>query len=267
MFAVSQSVVDLRREPTWLFSRDFSHDNRRDSQLLYGEPLHLMESKDNWCRVTAPLQGNYPGWVHSSECIPLKTPYRPNLVVCRPTRLSHLELSYGTLLYGNLSGEILLHDGTCTHLDPTTIRLLTPFDPLRLCTEAHQFLGTPYLWGGCSGPRRGHIQSVDCSGLIHLLYRAQGHSLPRDAKDQALLGTTVFDRHPADAIYLSHDNRPAHHVVLIIDEMTCIEAPQTGSCIRKLTWNKEIHIKNQQLHIEGRPPSAYCIKRFVNCCI
>lgn len=43
---------------------------------------------------------------------------------------------------------------------------------------AHEFLGTPYLWGGRT--RRG----IDCSGLIQAVLMACGHACPRDTDQQ-----------------------------------------------------------------------------------
>src|SRR5262245_59606017 len=55
-------------------------------------------------------------------------------------------------------------------------------DPVSL---ARTFLGSPYEWGGLSAG------GLDCSGLVHLVYRLAGLTVPRDAWQQEEDGDAV----------------------------------------------------------------------------
>ena len=52
-------------------------------------------------------------------------------------------------------------------------------------THARALLGVSYRWGGMSAA------GIDCSGLVHMSFRATGRLVPRDADQQEDAGTRV----------------------------------------------------------------------------
>ena len=78
----------------------------------------------------------------------------------------------------------------------------TTTDPV---DHARTLLGAPYLWGGMT--ERG----IDCSGLVHMSFRATGRLVPRDAHLQEAAGEPVDDPLPGDLVSYG-DEKGADHV-------------------------------------------------------
>lgn len=70
----------------------------------------------------------------------------------------------------------------------------------KLITTAKKYIGVPYVWGG-STP-----SGFDCSGFVQYVFKAHGISLPRTAKQQWNVGTSVSKANlkPGDLVYFAN---------------------------------------------------------------
>ena len=93
-------------------------------------------------------------------------------------------------------------------------------DPL---DYARRLIGAPYRWGGMT--ERG----VDCSGLVHMSFRATGRLVPRDADLQEAAGEPVEDPNRGDLV--SYGGEKADHVAFWLGDGRILHATgRDGVC-------------------------------------
>ena len=91
----------------------------------------------------------------------------------------------------------------------------------KLIENALIYLNAPYLWGGRSP------LGIDCSGLTQMVYRLQGIDLPRDAYQQAEVGTTlsfIEESEPGDLAFFDNNEGKVIHVGIIMENNHIIHA-------------------------------------------
>lgn len=179
-----------------------------ETQALLGMPVHI-RSKARWYRVET-LDG-YTAWVHRAVIVPMDSSRyarwkeAPKLMVTAPYAQTYSEADVESLPVGDLVSGCLLElvdetdDFYCVRY-PDGRRgyvLRAQAQPLRqwldgakpsvdnLIQAALSLNGIPYLWAGTS------TKGLDCSGLVQLAALLNGTVLPRNASQQARIGTRV----------------------------------------------------------------------------
>ena len=96
-----------------------------------------------------------------------------------------------------------------------------------LISNAAQFIGVPYVWGG-STP-----SGFDCSGLVAYAANMAGISLPRTAKEQSQVGSyvSVSDLQAGDLVFWGGVGS-AYHVGIYIGGGQYIHAPKPGENVK-----------------------------------
>ncbi|USG05125.1 hypothetical protein A4W88_00485 [Latilactobacillus sakei] len=99
-----------------------------------------------------------------------------------------------------------------------------------LVSNALQFIGTPYAWGGAQPG------GFDCSGLVMYAAKMAGISLPRTSQEQSKLGTQVSlsELQPGDLVFWGGVGS-AHHVGIYIGNGSYVHAPAPGQSVTTMS--------------------------------
>jgi cell wall-associated NlpC family hydrolase len=90
--------------------------------------------------------------------------------------------------------------------------------------HARTLIGAPYRWGGMT--ERG----IDCSGLVHMSFRATGRLVPRDAHLQEAAGEPVDDPRPGDLVSYGNENAADHIAFWLGDGWILHATGRPGVC-------------------------------------
>lgn len=250
-YLVNVPVADLRREPV---PAKELYDPHQETQLLYNERLIGLEVNNGWLYVEALEQlksfeggrwHGYPGWISASQVIEVEQFPVTNLTVISPWAqiTSQISVSFGTRLVGveELADtwRLKLADGSEGFILKNAVKgERSPLWREAIVERGKAFLGAPYFWGGRSAYREDlqrPFTSVDCSGLVQLLYRSEGFNLPRDAHDQFLYCRRQEgrDMQAGDLLFQAPVRRSRiTHVMIYIGNDELLEAEMAAGKVR-----------------------------------
>ena len=129
--------------------------------------------------------------------------------------------SYG----GCLSPQCL---GTTDYASTVTARAKSFEAAQTVLQVAQQWIGVPYVFGGCS------THGVDCSCLVQLVFQKLGITLPRTAEEQYAATTrlSIDQLQPGDLVFFANTYMPGiSHVGIYIGGGQQINAPTEGQLV------------------------------------
>ena len=230
---------------------------RADSQVLLGDTVLVLAVNGGWAQVVVPDQATpqdprgYPGWMplvqltgggppSAEEYATVITPTAwlsrggtAAVEVGLGTRLPVVGRTATTATLGLPGGEqmdVALVDVALTAANGVAL----PRSGASVLETARLFLGLRYLWAGTSA------FGYDCSGLVYTIFKAHGVLLPRDAQDQAVVGTPVARQslQPGDLVFLAAGGA-VHHVALYAGSGMLLDSPDVGKGVQLVSMSAE----------------------------
>lgn len=247
---LSLPVLPIRSEP--------SERAEMTTQLLFGEQFELLDEQGSWTYIRNHADG-YEGWATSKM-----------LTVLSDEMLYKLNHYQSVFLREPISvfqgvdvGPIHLPAGSRFFIRnhhfyaPSDIELF-PEKELekpdyslslseRILRSANQFLNAPYLWGGKT------VLGMDCSGLTQVSASINGFQLPRDAREQALLGEEEFLSLalPGDLAFFANPEGRIVHVGIVCGRNSILHASgsvRIDPLDEQGIYNRELKTYTHRLH-------------------
>lgn len=217
------SVVPCRAEP--------ADASEQVSQLLFGEIYQVLEVRSKWVRIRS-YTDRYESWIDKKQFTEISAEEFEQLAQAKPYIVNELfsfiqnaktqeiiPLLMASSLPGLHEGKLNLagNEYTCdSNVSPSSF-----ISRNKIIETAFLYLNAPYLWGGRSA------FGIDCSGFTQNVFKINGVSLPRDAKDQAKKGHTlsfIEESEPGDLAFFDNDEGTITHVGILLNDNYIIHA-------------------------------------------
>ncbi|MFP9117386.1 NlpC/P60 family protein [Flavobacterium sp. RNTU_13] len=220
MFGICNlAIVPIRLEP--------SDRSELTTQVLFGEHFKILEQTEKWSRIELGFDG-YNGWIDNKQFrIISEAAY--NLMqqtdpVMNGDLIEYLASADNQLLPIPLGASVTALENSELNAEKyffDGLKVSGKKDKQKLIDTAYLYLNAPYLWGGKTP------FGIDCSGMVQMVYKLNGHKLLRDASQQATQGEAlsfIEESEPGDLAFFDNDEGRIIHVGIIMEDNYIIHA-------------------------------------------
>ncbi len=193
------------------------------TQLLYGDHFKILEEKKHWAKLRIAFDGT-EGWIGKKQFLNIDKSQYQSIEKSKEQKFSSDLVAFANaksegliplLLGSSVSNcKIMSHDyeGACLNGEGKKTNLIS---------TAMYYLHAPYLWGGRTP------FGIDDAGLTQMVYRINGHRLPRLAADQSKEGqplSFIEESEPGDLAFFDDKEGNINHVGIMMKDNFIIHA-------------------------------------------
>lgn len=230
-----------------------SDKSEMTSQLLFGEPVQVIQVLENWVEIETYFDG-YRGYVDRKHILAISEKELRNWI----NRFKYAYISSGYLktpwgiqpiMPASFIDNQHFNIGPYNFTQIENVNVSNEFSAFELGLT---YLNTPYLWGGKT------TCGIDCSGLVQSVFRMRNVNLPRDAYQQADSGIPIeFEELTKDDVaFFSNKEGKIIHVGIVNHDYSIVHASgrvRIDNLTKEGIWNNDY---NKLTH------SLNCIKRY-----
>ena len=190
------------------------------NQVLFGEHFKVLSSKVKWSKIRL-AHDKYEGWICNKQWSEIDKNTYEELERYDPTLTTelldlvindtHQTIPLGSTLPFYSKNQFQINNNTYKHQGKITTGIK---NKALMVDNAMLYLNTPYLWGGRTP------FGIDCSSFTQMIYRLHGKEIPRDAYQQAEIGTTlsfIDESEVGDLAFFDNNEGEIIHVGIILE--------------------------------------------------
>jgi hypothetical protein len=220
------SIVPVRSDP--------HEKSEMCTQILFGEHYTIIEENAKWCQVKLAFDG-YQGWIDRKMVNEIEE--RVFLELAEIPRIVTTDVFNIIQPAGGYNNFLIVAGSSLPHFDKVarTFKIGDVLYSIQgnsiagakrelrevIIENALKYFNAPYLWGGRTP------FGIDCSGFSQVLYKMAGLTIPRDASQQAKMGTNltfVEEALPGDLAFFDNEEGAITHVGVIWEKNKIIHS-------------------------------------------
>lgn len=207
-------IAPLRLEPT--------DTSEMVSQVLYGEYFKILEERGKWSRIRTAFD-SLEAWIDNKQYLKISEEdyyrFESEEEVLSADLIEFISEEKQSLMPVPLGS--VLNFTQFLNQSHTGNKTSGKKDKTHLLETAFLYLNAPFMWGGKTP------FGIDSSGLTQMVYKLNGHKLPRNAAEQAREGESlsfIEESEPGDLAFFDNNEGVINHVGIMMNDNYIIHA-------------------------------------------